>query len=129
MIQDIVVTTYETTDSYKQRAIDNFKFLWSIKDKCTVDEAVRLQALNDPNNDWKYSAFKWLDDKRCAYDAQYDRLRTLQGAKAILSSRIKRIEQEQEIAKLKRIEKTGVMEPSQSTADCAIRYLKDKGIL
>ena len=47
MIQDIVVTSYDLTDSYKQRAVDNFKYLWTMKDSCTDLEQERLEALNN----------------------------------------------------------------------------------
>ena len=38
MIQDIVVTSYDYTDSYKQRAVDDFKYLLNMKDSCTEQE-------------------------------------------------------------------------------------------
>ena len=129
MTQDIIVTSYANIDSYKQRAIDNFKYLWSMKDSCTQQEQIRLKALNDPSNDWKYSAFNWLDSKRCFYDAQYDRIRTLQTQKAQVLSRIKQLEQDQAIAKLKRVADTGLTEPTDIQAANARKYLAKKGIL
>ena len=129
MIQDIIVTSFANVDSYKARAIDNFKYLWNIKESCSDQEKLRLQALNDPSNDWKYASFNWLDSKRCFYDPQYDRLRTLQTQKAHVLSRIKQIEQDQAIAKLKRVVETGVTEPTNVQADNARKYLTKKGIL
>ena len=129
MIQDIVVTSYDFTDSYKQRAVDNFKYLWNMKDSCTDLEQERLEALNNTDNVWRYASFQWLDSKRCIYDTQYDRLRTLQTQKAQVLSRIKKIEQDKAIAQLKRVAETGILEPTQTQADNARRYLAAKGII
>tara|TARA_B100000768_G_C11053108_1_gene279212 strand:+ start:201 stop:581 length:381 start_codon:yes stop_codon:yes gene_type:complete len=71
----------------------------------------------------------WLDLKRRQIDGDYDIIRDREVRIAGMNQQIKNIQQTQAIEQLKRVEETGVREPTQQQADNAIAYLKRKGKL
>lgn len=117
---------------YAQRARrgeENLRYLKAHTNFLTHREKKTL-AVCDAKNSWKWSMdLWWLDTKRRQIDITYDRERELETKAATVANQIKNIQQIQAIEQLKRVEETGVREPTQQQADNAIAYLKRKGKL
>ena len=117
---------------YAQRAsrgIENIEYLASHTNFLNHLEK-RVLAKIERSKELRWSThLLWLDLKRRQIDGDYDIIRDREIRIAGMNQQIKNIQQTQAIEQLKRVEETGVREPTQQQADNAIAYLKRKGKL
>ena len=111
------------------RALLNFDYLKAHTNFLTHFEK-KVLAKIDRSKELRWSThLLWLDLKRRQNDGDYDIIRDREVRIAGMNQQIKNIQQTQAIEQLKRVEETGVREPTQQQADNAIAYLKRKGKL
>ena len=122
----------EERSLYAQRAsrgIENIQYLKAHTNFLTHLEK-KVLAKIERSKELRWSThLLWLDLKRRQIDRDYDIIRDREVRIAGMNQQIKNIQQTQAIEQLKRVEETGVREPTQQQADNAIAYLKRKGKL
>jgi len=122
----------EERSLYAQRAsrgIENIQYLKAHTNFLTHLEK-KVLAKIERSKELRWSThLLWLDLKRRQIDDDYDIIRDREVRIANMNQQIKNIQQTQAIEQLKRVEETGVREPTQQQADNAIAYLKRKGKL